>query len=385
MNSTGPSSSTPLCLRIAFTAARRKYALVMPRIATGYWNARNTPSRARSSGAMASRSFPSYSTCPPVTVYAGWPASTCASVLFPEPFGPMIACTSPLPIVRSTPLRISRAATRTWRSSTFNIVLMLRYSADRAFEAHAQKLLRLDRELHRQLFEHLSAETVHDHVDRVLLGEPALPAVEQLVLADLRRRRLVLDARGAVARLDVRERVRAALRTEQQRIALRVVSRPVRRRQHLHEPAIGILPVPGRDAFREDRAARVAADMDHLRAGVGLLIVVRDRDRVELPDRALAAQDAARVLPRDRRAGLDLRPGDLRARAAALAALRHEVVYPATAVLVAGIPILHGRVFDLGALERDELDDGGVELVLVAHWGSATLEVAHVATFVGND
>src|SRR2546422_72540 len=51
----------------------------MPRIATGYWNAKNTPSRARSSGVMAKRSFPSYNADPAVTVYAGCPARTWAS------------------------------------------------------------------------------------------------------------------------------------------------------------------------------------------------------------------------------------------------------------------------------------------------------------------
>src|SRR5437773_11457561 len=107
MNSTGPSSSVPRCLRMAFTAERRKYALVMPRIATGYWNAKNTPSRARSSGVMAKRSFPSYSADPAVTVYAGCPARTWASVDLPEPFGPMMAWTSPLFTRRSTPRRIS--------------------------------------------------------------------------------------------------------------------------------------------------------------------------------------------------------------------------------------------------------------------------------------
>src|SRR5258705_11350745 len=39
-----------------------------------------------------------------------------ASVLFPEPFGPMIACTSPLRTTRSIPLRISLPSTLTWRS-----------------------------------------------------------------------------------------------------------------------------------------------------------------------------------------------------------------------------------------------------------------------------
>ena len=57
---------------------------------------------------------------------------------------------------------------------------------------------------------------------------------------------------------------------------------------------------------------RVATDVDHLRAGVGLLVVGGDRHRVELADRVVALEDHARVLPGDRRAGLDLGPGDLR-------------------------------------------------------------------------
>src|SRR5690606_13222416 len=102
-----------------------------------------------------------------------------------------------------------------------------------------------------QLLEDLAAESVHDDVDRVLLGQPALTAVEELVVADLRRRRLVLDARRALARFDVRKRVRAAAIAYQQRIALRVVPRAFRRRHDPHEAAIRVLPVARRDALRD--------------------------------------------------------------------------------------------------------------------------------------
>ena len=63
----------------------------------------------------------------------------------------------------------------------------------------------------------------------------------------------------------------------------------------------------------------------------------------------------------------------------ALAALGHEVVDAALAVLVAGVPVLDRRVLDLGVVEGDELDDRRVELVLVAHRRGAALEVADVA------
>src|SRR5258708_8409974 len=100
---------------------------------------------------------------------------TWLSVDLPEPFGPMIACTSPLFTVSDSPWRISRSSTRTCRSLTssndivfFRLFLMpeqrrRRISKDEAlshaaFERDRDQLLRLDRELHRQLLHHVLDE-----------------------------------------------------------------------------------------------------------------------------------------------------------------------------------------------------------------------------------
>ena len=69
----------------------------------------------------------------------------------------------------------------------------------------------------------------------------------------------------------------------------------------------------------------------------------------------------------------------------ALAALGDEVVDAALAFLVARIPVLDRRVLDRGVVERDQLDDRGVQLVLVAHRRRAALEVAHVRALLGDD
>src|SRR5882672_6861459 len=142
----------------------------------------------------------------------------------------MIACTSPAGTCRLRPFRISRSPTRACKFSIVSIAGNS-LSAYGAFEAHVQQVLGLDGELHRQFLEYFAAKAVHDQVHRVLFGEAALPAVEQLILADLRRGGFVLDARGTVARFDVRERVRAALVAEQQRVALRVIARAMCSRQ----------------------------------------------------------------------------------------------------------------------------------------------------------
>src|SRR5258705_11779053 len=89
-------------------------------------------------------------------------------------------------------------------------------------------------------------------------------------------------------------------------------------------------------------------------------------DRVEFAAAVVAAQDAGRVLPGDRRAGFDLRPGDLGAVATAVATLGDEVVDPTLSFLVAGIPVLDGRILDLGILLCNQLDHGAMRLVLVS-------------------
>src|SRR5262245_26523203 len=118
--------------------------------------------------------------------------------------------------------------------------------------------------------------------------------------------------------------------------------------------------------------------MDHLRAGIRLLTVVGGRHRIELADRAVANQQAAWILPCNRRTGLDLRPRDLRVASTARTALGDEVEDAAASFLVAGIPILDCRVLDRGVVQRYELDDRGVQLVLVTHRRRATFQIADV-------
>src|SRR5687768_7119742 len=152
----------------------------------------------------------------------------------------MMACTSPGSIARSIPRRISWPPAPACRFLTRSIT-----SPHASFEAHAEQLLRLDREFHRQLPEDLPAETVDDHVHRVFSRESPLPAVEDLILANFRRRRLVLHPGGAVLDFEIGKGMRAALIADQQRVALRVVAGPARPLGNLHQPAIGILTVAG--------------------------------------------------------------------------------------------------------------------------------------------
>src|SRR6478672_6230278 len=137
----------------------------------------------------------------------------------------MMAWISPSGTSRSIPLRISLPSTSAVNPSIFSIL------TNRSFERNLQQLLGLDREFHRQLLQHLAAEAVDDEADRILFRKPALAAVEQLVLGDAAGGRLVLHLGRHVAALDIGHRMRAALVTDQQAVALRVVARGGRGRR----------------------------------------------------------------------------------------------------------------------------------------------------------
>ena len=67
MKSGVDSSASPRALRWALSEALRNVIVATPGISTGYWNARNRPFAARSSGSMSSTFSPSSRTSPSVT------------------------------------------------------------------------------------------------------------------------------------------------------------------------------------------------------------------------------------------------------------------------------------------------------------------------------
>ena len=70
---------------------------------------------------------------------------------------------------------------------------------------------------------------------------------------------------------------------------------------------------------------------------------------------------------------------------AADTALRNEVIYTTLTILITWIPVLYGRVLNIGILLYDNLNHCGVQLILVATWCGATLEVAHIRTLIRHD
>ena len=195
----------------------------------------------------------------------------------------------------------------------------------------------------------------------------------------------MLELRGGRLGLDIGHGMRAALVADQQRVALREVPRVRRLAMRRDEPAIGVVGAARRDALGDDAARGVLAEVDHLGAAIDLLAAIRNGDRIELAARFLAAQDAARIFPGDGRTGLHLRPADLGPRAPAVAALGHEIIDATLAFRIAGEPVLHRRILDLGIIQRDQLDHRRMKLAFLARGRGAAFEIGDVGALVGDD
>ena len=176
--------------------------------------------------------------------------------------------------------------------------------------------------------------------------------------------------------------MRAALIAHEHRIALRIIPRTVGSGIHLHQSAISILPISGRNTLRHNCRLRIFPNMDHFRAGIGLLLIRRQRNRIKFANRMISLQNDARILPRNRAAGLHLRPSHLGVRALTNRALGYKIVNPALAVLISRVPILNRAVFNRRVFFGDQFHNCRVQLVLIAHRSRAALEVTHISPLV---
>ena len=125
--------------------------------------------------------------------------------------------------------------------------------------------------------------------------------------------------------------------------------------------------------------------MDHLGAGISLLVMVGHRYAVKLGGRVIASQDARGVFPGDGTTGLHLCPAEFALLALAETTFRYEVIDTAASLLIARVPVLHGAVLHLGAVVHHNLYDGGMQLVLIAHRGGTPFEVGDVGVVISHN
>ena len=109
--------------------------------------------------------------------------------------------------------------------SIFNLQPSIFNLPHRSLKRHAQQFLCLDGKFHRQFVEHLLGISVDNQSYSLFGGNATLVAVEELILTYLARCGLVLHNGSVVVNIHIREGVRTAIATQEQRVARRVVAR----------------------------------------------------------------------------------------------------------------------------------------------------------------
>src|SRR5439155_6461299 len=145
--------------------------------------------------------------------------------------------------------------------------------ANGALHLQGYEPVHFDGVIHRQRLDDGLDEAVHDHRGAFGLGEASAHEVEELLLADLRDRGLVTDGHVILVDLHVRVGVASRGRIEDQRVAPHRALRALRPGVNLHHAAVGLLSGSLADALALDDARRVRRGVDHLRAGVLVLLV----------------------------------------------------------------------------------------------------------------
>lgn len=179
--------------------------------------------------------------------------------------------------------------------------------------------------------------------------------------------------------------MRTAGRTDEQAVALRIIARIGGIGRNPDQTAVCLIGASGGNPFGNNFGAGVLADVNHLGAGVGLLVIVGQGNGIKFASRIVSLQNARRIFPGNRRTGFNLCPGNFGVISAAGRPLGHKIINSAFAVLVSRIPVLNCRIFNFGIFVDDNFDNRRMQLVFVALWRRTALQIADIAFIVGNN
>ena len=92
----------------------------------------------------------------------------------------------------------------------------------------------------------------------------------------------MFESCGLIGAINVRESVRTAFVAYQKAVALRIIAGVLGVFGDFHKTAIRVLTLAQRNALADDCGASVFADVNHLGAGVRLLVIVGNSHGVKL-------------------------------------------------------------------------------------------------------
>src|SRR5699024_12079416 len=123
----------------------------------------------------------------------------------------------------------------------------------------------------------------------------------------------------------------------------------------------------------------------HLSTGIRLLFIVGYGYRKELANRIISLQYNTWIFPGNCRTGFYLCPGYFGIIAAAVTSFGYKVIHAAFPLFITGIPVLNGRVFNIGILKSNNFYNRCVHLRISILRRCTDLQVAYMAVFFYND
>lgn len=114
-----------------------------------------------------------------------------------------------------------------------------------SLKAHAEKLLGLHGEFHRQILHHVPAEAIDDERNGFFGLHSPLAAIKKLVFRYFCACGFVFELSGRISTLHIRDRMCPALLADQKAIALRKIPCTIGACQNLDLPPVRVLGMPG--------------------------------------------------------------------------------------------------------------------------------------------
>src|SRR5574344_797585 len=139
------------------------------------------------------------------------------------------------------------------------------------------------------------------------------------------------------------------------------------------------------DTFADNGTSGVLTEMNHLRTGIGLLIIVCYGNRVEFGRRIVAGKNTGWIFPSDSRTGFDLRPRQFTILSLAVSTFCYEIVDTTFSLGITWIPVLNRTIFYFGIIAYHDFDNSSMKLILVTHRSGAAFEIGNVRFVVGNN
>lgn len=93
---------------------------------------------------------------------------------------------------------------------------------------------------------------------------------------------------GSVIYFNIRKGMGTATASEQQRVALRKITRSFGHWRHFYQSPVAVVRLSGTNAFAYDGAFGVSAQMHHFGSGIGLLFVSGNSDGEKLSNGVVA-------------------------------------------------------------------------------------------------